>query len=419
MATKILCKVEKIIDMEEKSVLLSDLHNELRQILKFWSDHAVDYEYGGFAGEVDNHGRMVPGAEKGVVLNARILWTFSAAYNFFHEQSYLQLAHRAYDYLVENFWDKENGGLFWAVDYRGQVANSRKQIYGQGFGIYAFSEYFKASQKEESLGYAKDLFRLIEQHSFDPENGGYLEALSINWQPLEDVRLSLKDANSPKSMNTHLHILEPYSNLYRVWKNDTLRNKMIALVRNFLDYILDQETGHFNLFFDKDWTVQSNIVSYGHDIEGVWLLNEAVELINEPSLIKEAAAKTLSMVDAVLKEGRATDHSFYFELDKDTGHLDVDRHWWVQGEAMVGLLDAFKLSGDDGYFKSFQNVWTFVQKYVIDHENGEWHGIVTEQHKPLSNQEKGGFWKCPYHNTRALIECINRIRILTTELQNS
>jgi mannobiose 2-epimerase len=330
--------------MSAKHKLVVELTRELKSILHFWSNHSIDHDYGGFAGEVDASGAIVSRADKGLVLNTRILWTFSVAYNFFQDESYLKLADRAYEYLTKYFWDSENGGLFWAVDYKGDVRNDRKQIYGQGFGIYAFSEYFKASGKRESLDYAIRLFDLIEKHSYDPMHGGYLEALSVNWKQMKDVRLSAKDANSPKSMNTHLHILEPYSNLFRIWRADVLRDKMKSLVRVFLDHIINKETGHFHLFFDTDWTVQSNIVSYGHDIEGTWLINEAAELVGDLSLLEESRAKTCKMVDAVLKDGIAPDNSLYYEKDLDADELHTDRHWWVQSEALVGLMDAYVLS---------------------------------------------------------------------------
>jgi cellobiose epimerase len=396
--------------MEEKDELIDELSCELNNILEFWSTYAIDHKYGGFAGEIDAKGEIVEGAEKGLVLNARILWTFSMAYNFLQNKTYLELAHRAYDYLIRYFWDNGNGGLYWAVDFKGNISNNRKQIYGQGFGIYAFSEYFKASGKCESLELAIQLFDLIEKYSYDTKYGGYLEALSANWKPLEDVRLSAKDANSPKSMNTNLHILESYSNLYRVWKTDILRDRIKSLVRIFLDKIINHETGHFHLFFDADWTVQSNLISYGHNIEGAWLINEAAGLLDDACLLEESQKKTQKMVDAVLNEGLAIDNSLFYEYDPDTGGLNADRHWWVQGEALVGLMDTCEHSGDSRYFDIFQKIWDYIRNHIIDHEKGGWFGIIEDNGLPRHNEVKGGFWKCPYHNTRAMVECIRRVK---------
>jgi mannobiose 2-epimerase len=396
--------------MEKKDELIDELSCELNNILEFWSTYAVDQKYGGFAGEIDANGDIVEGAEKGLVLNARILWTFSVAYNFLQNETYLELAHRTYDYLTRYFWDNENGGLYWAVDFKGNIFNPRKQIYGQAFGIYAFSEYFKASGKRESLEFALELFDLIEKYSSDTMYGGYLEAFSANWEALEDVRLSAKDANSPKSMNTHLHILESYSNLYRVWKTDILKDRIKSLVRIFLDKIINKETGHFHLFFDMDWTTEGNIISYGHDIEGAWLINEAAGLFNDACLLEECQKQTLKMVDAVLNEGLAADYSLLYEYDLDAGELNFDRHWWVQGEALVGLLDAYEHSGNLKYFDIFLKIWCYISNHVIDHEKGGWFGIIDKNGQPRPNEVKGGFWKCPYHNTRAMIECIRGMK---------
>jgi len=401
--------------MNQKDELLNDLRKELEDILLFWRLHTIDHEHGGFAGEVDAEGKIIAQADKGLVLNARILWAFSAAYNFFKDEQYLELAHRAFDYLVNHFWDNRYDGLFWAVNFKGEVINSRKQIYGQGFGIYAFSEYFKASGSRESFDLSVKLFDLIETHSFDPVNGGYLEALSREWGQMSDMRLSPRDANSPKSMNTHLHILEPYSNLFRVWPTNELRNKMKNLVRVFLDNILNQESWHLHLFFDMDWTVQSDIVSYGHDIEGAWLINEAAGLVRDDHLEKETRRKTLQMVNAVIKDGLAPDNSLYYEKDLNKGELHKDRHWWVQAEALVGFMDAFEHTGETVYYEMFRKVWNYIKNHVIDHEKGEWFGIINDNGQPDRNGLKAGFWKCPYHNTRALIESIQRLQHVAAE----
>ncbi|MGQ1889671.1 AGE family epimerase/isomerase [Thermophagus sp. OGC60D27] len=396
--------------MVEKEQLLNELNEELKNILHFWQTHTIDHHFGGFAGTVDANGNMVEGTDKSLVLNARILWTFSAAYNFLGDRHYLELAHRAYDYLIHHFLDKKHGGLFWSVDFKGQVVHPRKQIYGQGFGIYAFSEYFKASGQRESLDMAIQLFDLIEKYSFDPQYGGYLEALSREWEPLKDMRLSSKDANSPKSMNTHLHLLEPYSNLFKVWPTIELKNKMTDLVRIFLDKILDHQSCHFNLFFNHDWKVESNIVSFGHDIEGAWLINEAAKLIGNKELMAESRQKTLQMVNAVVREGLASDFSIYYEYIPQDNQWIRERHWWVQAEAMVGLLDAFEHSEIQDYFNLFLKIWQYIQQNVIDHEQGEWHELINDRGLAIPSEIKAGFWKCPYHNTRSLIESIQRLR---------
>ncbi len=386
--------------------LKDELAQELEHILKYWTDFCLDNEFGGFAGRRDHFNRQINGASKGVVLNARILWTFSAAYNFTHHPEYLALADRAYQYINENFSDKEFGGLFWELDEKGTVLNSRKQIYAQGFGIYGFSEYFKASKNPQALEKAIGLFECIEKFSYDPVEGGYFEAFANDWSILKDFRLSPKDANEPKSMNTHLHILEPYTNLLKIWPDNQLREKTAALIRIFLDKIIDPRTHHFNLFFANDWTVQSPIVSYGHDIEGAWLLYEAAIAVGETKLIAEVSENLVQMVDATLADGCDLDGSLFNEKDMLSGHLDTDKHWWMQAEAMVGLAYAWKITGKDIYKNQLVNVWQFIRTTMIDWVNGEWFWRVDKDGIPIASEDKAGFWKCPYHNSRAMMEVI-------------
>jgi cellobiose epimerase len=381
-----------------------------KDILQFWQDHSIDHAYGGFYGELDRMGQPVDTTPKGVVLNARILWTFASAYNFLKDEAYLLLAHSAYHYLIKYFWDKEHSGLFWSLNHKGELLDARKQIYAQGFGIYGLSEYFKATQDQKSLYYAVELYHLIEKHSGDPIHGGYLEALSRKWEPMADMRLSDKDANEPKSMNTHLHIMEPYTNLFRVWPNAELGQKMQALIRVFLDKIIDKKTAHFQLFFEKDWTVKSTMVSYGHDIEGAWLLHEASEVLGHRQLIEEVQAMSLRMAEVTMHEGWATDGSILYEKDLPSGHVDEDRHWWVQAEGMVGFMDAWQISGNPLYLEKVYALWSYIGKNLMDHEKGEWFLRIDDNGKPVLSDPKAGFWKCPYHNTRALMELTQRIK---------
>ena len=384
-----------------------ELLKELVNILTYWENHTIDHDSGGFYGKINHYNHIVKDAPKGVVLNTRILWTFSAAYNHLKKKEYLQIASRAFEYIKDNFYDREYGGLIWEVDHEGNPLNTRKQIYAQGFGIYGFSEYFKASKDMSSLELAQSLFKEIELNSFDSEYGGYVEALNRDWSPLEDMRLSEKDANFPKSMNTHLHILEPYTNLYRVWKDDRLRQQIRGLIRVFLDRIINKQTYHFNLFFEMDWTVRSSIISYGHDIEGTWLLSEAALEIEDEGLLKEVNATAVKMTDAVIMEGLDKDGGIFYE--KDGIHLDSDKHWWPQAEAMVGFINTWQITGDKKYLEHALNAWRFIKKNVLDKVNGEWFGRVNRSGVPVDTEDKAGFWKCPYHNSRACIEIINRL----------
>lgn len=390
------------------NALCAEMSEELKNLLFFWSTEAVDLEFGGYIGRIDHHGNKDVKANKGAVLNSRILWTFSAAYKITEEKKYLESANRAYFYLIKHFWDKEYGGLIWSTDYKGNAINTRKQAYAQGFGIYALSEYYKITGNAESLEYAKKLYIILEDKFLDKKHNGYIEALTQNWSAQEDMRLSEKDANSPKSMNTHLHILEPYTNLYRVWKDKKLEKSMLSLLDIFATKITDSKTGHFNLFFDMDWSVQSSAVSYGHDIEGAWLMNEAANELGDSNVISTIQKVTKKLVDITMKEGSDVDGSLFNEREGDK--LDMDKHWWPQAEAMVGLVDAWELYSNSAYLEQMSQIWCFIKTHLIDKINGEWFWRVNQDGEPDASEDKVGFWKCSYHNCRALIEVITRLR---------
>jgi len=326
--------------------LKSEVRDELLQnILPFWSQEMIDEINGGFYGRITGEGEVDTLADKGGILNARILWSFSSVYLHDKNPVYLELANRAQNYILENFEDRINGGTFWTISADGFPVDTKKQIYSQAFFIYAFTEHYRASGNELSLTKAIELFRIIEQYSFDEDQNGYFEAYSRDWKLLDDLRLSAKDANEKKTMNTHLHILEAYTNLYRVWKDELLENRLRNLILIFLDKIVNQETSHLNLFFDEQWNSKSEIVSYGHDIEASWLIDEAARVLNDTDLLTRVQ-KVCGAIAVAACEGLMADGSLIYERDNASGHVDWDRHWWVQAEAVVGFLNAYELTGE-------------------------------------------------------------------------
>lgn len=391
--------------------LKEELSEELASLLQFWSTTALDPENGGAIGRIDHDGHRYPKASKGSVLHSRLLWTFAAAYRTTGFDRYKKIADDLFEYILQNFWDKEYGGLIWEIDFQGSPVNNRKQAYAQGFGIYAFSEYYRATGNANGLQLAVTLFEILEFNFKDPDHGGYLEALQYNWDPIADMRLSEKDQNAPKSMNTHLHILEPYTNLYRVWGNSKLRQSITDLITIFQQKIINKKSGHFDLFFKKNWTVSSKCISFGHDIEGAWLLHEAAEVLKDDSILRSVKASALTLVNNTMKKGLDDDGALYNEYEN--GRFDKDKHWWPQAEAMVGFMDAFEIQPEPCYLNAVLNIWEFINKHLIDRINGEWYWRISENGSPDPNDDKLGFWKCPYHNSRALMELIERINKLT------
>lgn len=379
---------------------------ELEAILAYWMKYTVDKENGGFYGQIDENEQVHAEAPKGSVLNSRILWAFSAAYNATGKKEYLQMADRAFAYITAHFIDREYGGVYWSVDYKGDPLSDRKQIYGLSFCIYGLSEYYKATASKEALELAIALFHEIEKHSYDQEKKGYFEAFARNWQPLADLRLSEKDANEEKTMNTHLHVIEAYGCLYQVWPDAFLKQQIAHLLEVFNAHIIDPQTGHLVLFFTADWERRSGILSYGHDIEAAWLLQEAAEIIGDNKWITLMKAQSVKIANAAMA-GLDADGGLWYEYEN--GHLVQQKHSWPQAEAMVGFLNAWQVTGDEAWFKHSCNSWQFTRQYMKDKVNGEWFWGVTENHTPMPGQDKAGFWKCPYHNSRAMLEIIRRL----------
>ena len=407
-----------------------------QNILPFWTNRMVDRENGGFYGRIDGQGQLHADAAKGAILNARILWAFSASYRVLGNQEYLNVATRAKDYILNHFLDPEYGGIYWSVDYQGRPLDTKKQFYAIGFAIYGLSEYVRATGDREALDVALALFDSIEEHAFDAVNNGYIEATTREWGEIADMRLSDLDANYPKSQNTHLHIIEPYTNLLRCLRE--FRNRetssyvpaigavlpvtisvpqetlyaVEAALRNLIDIfvnrILNPETHHLDLFFEKDWRRGAgHLESYGHDIECSWLLHEAALVLGDPAVLRQVEPVVLEIAHASEK-GLRPDGSMIHEANLDTGRVDDDLHWWVQAENVVGWMNVYQYFGDEQAFGRAVSCWEYIKKNLIDREQGEWFWSRHADGTLNTVDDKAGFWKCPYHNSRMCLEIIER-----------
>ena len=396
--------------MKQTDLMKQEVQDVLQtNILPFWLDKMIDRENRGFYGRIDGHGVLHPDAEKGAILNARILWTFSAAYRVLKRPEYLAAATRAKDYILEHFYDKEFGGIYWSLDCLGRPKDTKKQFYAIGFAIYGLSEYARATADREALDYAIRLFECIEQHSLDRKDNGYIEACTREWGKIEDMRLSDFDANYPKSQNTHLHIIEPYTNLFRIWKDERLEKALRNLINIFTDKILNPETHHLDLFFDNDWTRGAgHLESYGHDIECSWLMHEAALVLGDEEVLRKVEP-IVKLVAKASEKGLNADGSMVHEANVDTGHVDDDLHWWVQAEAVVGFFNIYQFFGDEQALEKATHCWQYIKQNLIDNENGEWYWSRHADGTLNLEDDKAGFWKCPYHNGRMCLELIERI----------
>ena len=390
-----------------ESKLRAEAEHCLRtNILPYWAGKMVD-PAGGFYGRRDGYDRLDPEAPKGAILNARILWAFSAAYRVTGDQQYLSLATRAKREIIDRFYDAEYGGVYWSLTPDGRPFDTKKQFYALGFAIYGLSEYARATGDAEALDYARRLFHDIEAHSRDRERGGYIEALTRDWQPIADMRLSDKDANASKTMNTHLHIIEPYTNLLRVWPDEQLREATTELLEIFLSEIGRPDwRGHLGLFFNDDWERTDGIISYGHDIEASWLLLETAQVLGDEALLARTLEATARIAEAA-EEGRCFDGSMVYERHAD-GRYDNDKHWWVQAENVVGQLWSYKFHNrPDMLAKAWQS-WRYIADNLVDSDGGEWYWSRRDG-EINRRDDKAGFWKCPYHNSRMCLEVMERL----------
>ena len=383
-------------------------------ILPFWCGPALDLEHGGWMAWLSNDLKPDRTKPKGLIVNARILWAFSAVHQLRPEPIYRQMADRAFDFVMDRFWDAEYGGAFWRLDDTGRVIDDSKKIYGQAFYIYALSEYCRALGAPAALERATALFDLIERHAHDPRYGGYLEVRRRDWSEADaNARLSDKDLSEKKSMNNHLHVLEAYTNLYRVWKDPRLEQRLRELIELFEQRILDVRTYHFNHFFDEPWRVRSDSYTFGHDIEGSWLLCEAAEVLEDAGLLRRVRAVALRMAEVALREGIDADGALCYE-GKGGRVIDRGKECWPQAEAVIGFLNAFQISADTRYLETVFRVWDYIENHLADRVHGEWFWRIGETGQPDPALPKVSEWKGPYHGTRACLEALHRLHALSS-----
>ncbi len=389
-------------------VLKKEFRAEFTNIMNWWTANMIDEQYGGFYGQRNANGALVPNVDKGIILNSRLLWTYSAAAIATGDTIYKELADRAFQYIKDCFWDEVQGGVFWSVDYMGNYADDQKQIYAQAFTIYALSEYFILTQKREVLDMASEIFWLVEKYSHDTEKRGYYNAFARDWTDVDDIRLSEKDANEAKIMNTHLHVLEAYTNFYRVEPSLYVKNALLEVLQLFLDYFYNPETGSLHIYFDDNWNPKGDHISFGHNIEASWLLWEAVEILKEDSLSKRVRDLCLFMAEKVYQMAIDKDGGLLYEADP-SGIIDPDKHWWPQAEGVIGFWNAYQLTGEEKFAQASVGTWEFIKQFILDSNNGEWHWRTDREGNPILSEDKAGPWKAPYHNVRMCLEMMMRI----------
>ena len=394
---------------EQLLFLKSEVLAEHENILNFWEKYTVDEEYGGFIGQIDSDMTKQIRSDKGVILNARITWAFSAAYIYTKKNKYLELAKRAYEYLIDYFYDKENDGVYFMINYQGNSTIDRNQVIAVAFVTYAFSEYYRASKDEGAYEYASKLFNSLETHALDKESGGYFDAFSKEWEMLKEMKMYPGDVEAKKTMNANFHIMVAYANMYRAKKEEKVKNALEKLIDVLINNIIDTERGACKLFFDENWKVIPSEDNYGLDIEASWLIWDAAKLLGDDKIKEKVRPVVLKIVEHCLKYGYDNDGGMMNE-GNDEKITNSFKSWWVQAETVIAFFNAFEMTNESKYLARALHTWDFIKKNVIDYSNGEWFGTIgKDDHKPNLEESKIGPWKCPYHNSRMGLQLAERI----------
>ncbi len=386
----------------------AELHGDL---MPFWLNRAEDHDRGGFIGRMSNELVVEADAPKGLVLNARLLWTYAALAASTGDPRCLDLAARAYDYLIRFFLDREHGGFVWQVDARGRWLDGHKKTYGQAFVLYALTEFHQAAGQTDALQQARDLFDLVERHSHDAAHKGYVEVCERDWSVAQGCPLSDKDMVEPKSMNNHLHVLEAYTRLAGVWRADAVRTRVREIIGLFTDRIWNPESGHLDHFFDMAWRPRSDNYTFGHEIEASWLLWEAAQASADPEVAAGVRPLVLDLARSTLDQGVDASGGLCYE-GRSGRVTNPNKEWWPQAEAVVGFLNACQVSGDPVYFQAALAVWDFIERHIVDPEHGEWFWRVDAHGRPDRTEPKVSEWKEPYHGVRACLQVLHRLDTL-------
>lgn len=384
--------------LDESKRMLTDC------VLPFWKS-LKDEQYGGYYGFMDFDLKLDEKAEKGCILNSRILWFFSKACVYLNDPEILGYAEHAYKFMVEHCIDKENGGVFWSVNYDGSVLDDIKHTYNQAFAVYALAAYYEASKDENALTLAEEIFDLIEEKCTDRH--GYKEAFSRDFKPVSNDKLSENGVIADKTMNTILHVFEAYSGLYEVKKSEKVELAMRKLLDIFKLKVYNPKLGRQEVFFDSEMNSIIDLYSYGHDIESSWLIDWGTSLLGDDKLTAEIGEITSVLAENIYKLAYHK-NSVWNECEK--GVNDKTRVWWVQAEAIVGFINEYEKHPEKKEFlEAAESIWEYILTYIKDpRENSEWYWDVDDNGQPSSRKPIVEPWKCPYHNGRLSIELMRR-----------
>ena len=386
-------------------------------IVPFWLS-MQDSKSGGFYGLRTCDGLVVTESDKGSILNSRILWFFAncctlidsgligdadisgTGYSY-HDLK--QAACSAYEFLRNSFLDRDLGGLYWSVSSDGRVSDPTKHTYGQAFAIYGLAAYFEVTGDPEARSLAFELFDIIEGKMRDPD--GYLESFDRNFNPEINDKLSENGVIADRTMNTLLHVMEAYTELYRVTGDKRVGDALKQCLKIHIEHIWDEETERQKVFMDKDYNSIIDLYSYGHDMETSWLLDRTLEILDDPQITSGYGDITHRMLKHVWHD--AYDGSLANECEN--GVIDHRRVWWVQAETVIGFVNEYMKTGDEAALNNAVRTWEFIDKNIVMKTYPfEWYSEVDHSGNPDTMLPVADEWKCPYHNGRMCMEIIRR-----------
>jgi len=409
--------------------LASQVDNALHaDILDAWFPRSIDKEHGGFHTHFARDWKWLPGDGKGSVIQGRMTWVASQV--VLREPQlkaqYLPYVQQGVSFLENTMWDKKYGGFYWKLDDNGQVSKGftdEKHLYGVGFGIYGLAAAYKATGDEKALDLAKEAFHWMDAHAHDSVHGGYFELLDREGKPVvpnvPDGQVQIDEIGpiGYKSMNTHIHLMEAFTELYQVWPDPTLRARLEEMLGIVRDKICVQP-GAMNLFFTNEWQPIPGEDSYGHDVETAYLITETDEVLHHKASEKtERMAKML--VDHALAYGWDTQNGGFFQEGPTFGPpVSRLKEWWVQVEGLNALLMMHERYGKQNpiYFQRFLQQWSFIKNHTIDQEYHGLYNLTKPDGTPIT-QAKGSVWKGGYHDGRAFWNVRARLQKLAQEGQ--
>jgi len=371
-------------------------NSELKKILDYWETNALDDDNAGFIGQINFKNERIGEASKGLILNARILWSFAAVSNQLPTQEYANTCHRAYHYLALFFKDKSDGSLYWELGYNAKPENTIKNCVGQAYALLALSEYYLFSKKEEVKNWAIQLFEYIEDYGFNSRSNTYVDVIPVNG--VQDT----SEIDGAKSLGTHLHLLEAYTTLFTIYKNDRLEKKLRILLEILLYEFITKEQ-HCETALDREGKSLSETVFFGYNVEVPWMLIDAAKALNDDELLKSTEDCLLQMIDVFLEEAIDINGAIMYGKCTSTQQLDTDLHWWTQVEALVALSYAYDFTQNERYQIAFNRIWSYVKEHFIDLEHGEWFARIASDTTRYTD-DKIGMWKSPYHSTRMCLK---------------